>query len=765
MDKKADWADGLVGDSALPADEFTWTDASNYGLDGFDFNQTMNEGVLNHGSLPGATPGPSREGDEQALENVRGMAGLPDDLFSGGGTDVSFVDTDPLQVVDAGFHLDTMLGESEVPLTEAQRKVASLADLGWLDPTQEQDPERLPKELLPDRPPLNSVPELEEAWGANRRTDGLQRVPANELEAVKYTESIKSPPPALPGVRAANEVFKAAVQHASRRSHRGHPLRAIAAELVDTLGDDPRVPAAMQHLADDHGLVGNVFVRAASFNNFKGGRWVKMLKSMGHTGSTSARYLLTDSKALGQRLGMTAVTKVPWKKALAHYGPVLVSEGYRVASGGVAKDRLRYAFLSGRVAAEAAIAENLPIDVRPADRVSSDEAFKAFKAAGPRKVEVIASMEQRALLAKRAELNSNIQKWAANGLLSQEAGLRLISSRAAYPEVYKTAMSLMTATANPEQYGGSGVGVVARQAALFETLAEKEASLEAGERKKVAVYLAQKVKSGSLTKKEAQRILAVNKPSHELFRLATMAVQTAAMYRKMDFKVEDAKEYEGPVQKAAQQQPVDAPVHTASQRKIMAASEASGIAVPEFTSMMHWARQQMSEGMMGKDFGQLMAARWSNKILRHGAELIRELRAEHEGLSGNLYVDAAAYATPGGLKGCMAGGLKHRSNQVRTVLAMPKCAGCVHGSNGFCNQYSKPLIKSASDVADDPKDLQKRAIYMADASDAEVTGSMFATSEFDLQSPMDNLTLDSALSVESLGGVLFGDGMTLTDEG
>lgn len=759
MSKQADWTEAILGESALPADEFTWTDGSNYGLDGFHFDQTMNEGVLNHGSLPGATPGPSREGDDQSYSTIKGMPDLPEELFPEVDQDVSFTDTDPLQVVEDGFYLGDMLGDTEVPMEEATRKVASLADLRWLDPTQPQDPRRLPKELdVSEDGGLYSVPELEEAWGVNRRTDGLHRVPAQDLEAVRYTEQIKSPPPATPGIRASSEVFRDAVQRASRRSHYGHPLQKIAQDLVDTLGQDPRLPSVMERLASEHGLVGTVFIRAASFPGLKNGKWASDLKRI----ARRARYVLGED-IHAQKVGKVRVSSVPWEHALEHYRPILSADGYEIDSMLSPKDALRKAFLAGPKKVGAAVGHNLPKNAAAADRVSAQDAFRAMAAQGPRELEIVASLEKRALQEKRARLRGEIQKWEKAGHLSAKEAFRLASSPADISDIRRALASLVHATPSRD-YDGSGVGTSEHRVSVFESLGQKEAALEAGERLKLSRYLAKHVNAGLLTSQEATRIMMIPKPVHELHRIAAMAVQVAGTHRRVVFDVEDVREYEGPVRKAAQQQARPSDTFSAEQRKIMAAAEAGGVPATEIRSFMRWARQQMSEGVMGQDFNQLLAARWSTPILQASAKLLRELRAAHEGLSGNIYVDASAYATTGGLKGCEAGALKHRANQVRTVLAMPQCGSCVHARQGTCGIYNKPIIQTVSDVVPDPRGFQARALRMADAPDAEVTASLFSPAEFGLQSLMDQeISLEEDLGAGGLGEILFGDGLTLED--
>jgi len=179
--RQADWVDELLKRAAsqTPSDDFTFTDAANGLLDGFSFDSPYNEGVLDNARLP----------------EVKGLSGLPDGVVTAEDETLQIGFEGDIELNDEtdGMDLDAMLsveeGGEDVP--EAVRKAASIVNLDWLDPTQKQDPDRLPSELRPDRPPLNSIPALEAAWGSNEPTTGTLRVPAKDREAEVYLESIK----------------------------------------------------------------------------------------------------------------------------------------------------------------------------------------------------------------------------------------------------------------------------------------------------------------------------------------------------------------------------------------------------------------------------------------------------------------------------------------------------------------------------------------------------------------------------------------------
>ena len=95
---------------------------------------------------------------------------------------------------------------------------------------------------------------------------------------------------------------------------------------------------------------------------------------------------------------------------------------------------------------------------------------------------------------------------------------------------------------------------------------------------------------------------------------------------------------------------------------------------------------------------------------------------------------------------------------------MPRCGGCVHAREGRCSVYNKPLIASPDEVLTDVTATQKQMLHMANASDAEVTGSLFNPSEFNLGTQMDELELSGQTSTEKLGEVLFGGLLMGEDE-
>jgi hypothetical protein len=293
-DKKAEL--DILGETHIPSDLLTPTLGSNYGLDGppdMEYGMGVLDGVLSpeHMEAPALPTGLTKSGAEE------------------------------------GMDLTAYLGED------------SLADLEWLDPTQLPDPERLPER------PVN-IPELEEAWGVDRRTDGMH-VYAQDLGHAKYVESLEK---GSKSKRASRRSMEKVIRRAMQRSAIGQDLDAILSEARVHLGAEAdRMANALNLVADEHGLAGNVFIRAAAYPGYSEGKW-KTLRKLG------AQYVIVTPEQMKQATwiqdgrctytGKQAVTEVPWKEARRHYAQLLLaSKGVRLASGD-AREALKQAFLA-----------------------------------------------------------------------------------------------------------------------------------------------------------------------------------------------------------------------------------------------------------------------------------------------------------------------------------------------------------------------------------------------------------------------------------
>jgi len=380
--------------------------------------------------------------------------------------------------------------EGGMHLLAAEREAASLADLSWLDPTQEQDPERLPKELRPDKPPLNSIPELEDAWGVNRRTTGLELVPNREREIADYEKSIESGLPATPGVeKSADQAWH--IKKAVRMSHYGRSMVEIGKYLRANV-DPATAKKAQAIIASEHGVAGNVFVRASAFPGLRNGKWAKELKKACRT----ARYVITTDPAVAAKLSMQMVNKVPYRKALRQYLPHLTAAGYKVAAvGSDPKKTLQLAFLTGPKEA-AHVPSTKPVHVQAHERVSVEDARKAFKDAPKEAQQVI----KRDTTAKdRRSALRVVHKAMRAGFISMNDAIKLGQSQASPKAIRRTAEAIARANLMPKQatYGGVGTRVTEHQQegrdAAWAKLAQAE--LAAGQMKKAMAHVARMVQA------------------------------------------------------------------------------------------------------------------------------------------------------------------------------------------------------------------------------------------------------------------------------
>lgn len=753
------WTD-FIGSSSLPADELTFPTGNNYGLDGFQFDTPYGEGVEESARLP----------------ESKGLSGLPDGIVTTAAPDL---DARQLTEDDNGLDLASMLSEDEGGLG----KNASVVDLEWLDPSQEPDPERLPN----NEHTLDSLSQLEGAWGAYR-TDGIHGVPNRDHHEAR----VRSP-------KTAGDI-RDVMLRATRQAHYGMPFddiqRNVAAELGDDIG---RVRWAMKMLRSECGLLGKVFVRASAFPGLRNGKWVKELRRA----ARGARYVITEDATVADKLGMQMVDEVPWGDALTHYLPRLQAGGYKVAANGDPSVILRNAFLRGP---EVAVPTTSPKPGVLPTVASETEARRAL--AHPVAHVDVVTPEKHAVEVKRRAALVQIAKWVKQGSLDHQDALRLYASNASHQTLLRTATGLMTASEKASEYEGAGYYALrnaqAARQAVWTSLEQQEKEVRDAVQARIASYLDHVVNAGLLTKIEAQRIRDLKKSPADTQRLIAAAVQLAKQHRVASLPVPDVREYVDnhyqmfvperrtgttEKQRIALAERIQRDKESKDLDRVIAARKAKPVviqptkkyggtvytentvmsrrasaAAPEVRAMVKWARTQLTEGVAGHEFDQLIAARWSEPVRMAGSELIKKIRADHEGLSGHVYVDASVYASPSGVTGCERGGLKHRTNAIRYVLAMDRCASCTLAqtrANGqsVCSKYNK--ILASEPPVENPKAYQREMIRRANASDAENTATLFNPSEFSLQNEaLEDIHFEDAPPVDKIGEVLFG-GMEL----
>jgi len=817
-------------ESQLPQGEFILSTGSNYGMDGFDFDTPYDEGKNNGQDSSYRLPGSASSG----------MSSLPGDMMA---SDHSFPDIPASALEEEG------VGD----ITEMMKE-GSLVGLGWLH--GEQDPSRLPHETH-----NTMIPELEEAWGTLRRTDGLGLVPNIDPEIADYEHVARETPK-----KATREELARVVQRAMRRSAYGEPLRDILKQAAEDLGpaNVNRVLKAMQQVKAEHGLAGKVFIRASAFPGLSNGKWKQEIRKK----CTQAIYVIDkQGSGVGDVIKKEVVQSIPWNVALGHYTTLLQAAGHKVAAKGHPRDILKAAFLSEPTPVKTHIDRDKPIQVMPSDQVTKAQAWEDFKAASKPVREVVNLMERQAE-EYRQKVQLQIAKWAKKGLIRTAEAKRLVQSPASPHMILRAAASIIFSFDEGAYSGGEGLSVVKQYElwpdakTAFSELAASEQ--QAVEDQKIAELAARTtfeavnklVQGGLLTNGEGSKLLAKKLTTADCMKYAFAIISKRSQLKGAVAATPKAREYIGagnrglnrPVasdQQAAQalanhQDPTaramgvlserDAMLLNGQLRKVMAVGlitegEASRLkklgkglnetlklvgaiiakraalkgevvvktpekadyrgagerAIPkpkeasdearrqlkaskpkvsanelEIRQMVRWASQEMNGGVAGSELDALLQARFSTKLRDAAKDRIAALREKHEGLAGFLYVDASSYASPEGTKGCEEGGLRHRANGLKYVLAMKRCSGCtLRNADEICQKYNKELVQAAP--VEDRKAYQEKSIRLADAPDHEVTASLFDPNEFNLNnSELEGMNVEDAPEYVDVGDIFFG---------
>lgn len=682
----------------------------------------------------------------------------------------------------------------------------SLTDLSWLDPTQLQDPERLPKS-----PTDQMIPELVEAWG--RRTDGQTITAARDLTRARYEDSLSSPLVTQP---VSSDLLRPVVAKAMRRSAAGEDIHTILNQTLGSVGKAAgQIAPALRAVRAEHGLAGNVFIRASAYPGYASGKWSTHLRRY----ANGAQYVLVTAQELrdatwirdGRCLftSKKAVTEVPWDEAYAYYAPRLAAVGKKIASTKTHKKQaLQKAFLS--VSEKEARESLFPTQVAQGDRVSTSEARAAFESYVPEARKVFDPAGKRAQ-EKDAAVLAQLSRWHTQGLLSKRAHDAIASAPTSSDAKVAAALSLLKllhkrgfqGSANQALVGERALraarseraaeasqkraeevprALAAREAATLEALSQKqEAALvkaldtasawlrksdfggvpnaaheknlevranQAGDRTRASIQKASDVEaelqnrallSSLEVRPEQQRVARVQeackKVAHAIdagLRGYRLADEIRRLIPEADAKL--ASRYLDQLLKksgALTEPPAKAKTYNGVQFQRNASSPVSpsqGERVGVLPAL-RWARQVMSEGFAGKNLDDLIQNRFASRVRDAMAPELRELRAQHEGGSGFLYVDAEAYASPTGITGCEKGAAKHRTNSIRSVRAMDRCNDCALASvledgTRRCSAYNKTLVEDVS--GPDLQALRASNIRAAGMNDAELTASFFA---------------------------------------
>jgi len=634
-DKNADL--DIMAEAFLPAELFTPSLGSNYGMDGYpdmEYGMGVLEGILD--------------------QEYQDAPAFPTGVQKGAAAEMD---------------LNEMMGDE------------ALADLKWLDPTQLQDPDRLPVQTV-----NTMIPELVEAWGVHHRTDGVHTA-AHQKDLAHVRAMDEAPTKKKANARTIEKV----VTHAMRRSVEGQHIERIVREAAESMGVEmERVVPLLRRVAVDHGLAGNVFIRASAYPGWGTGKW----KRHANRHAKQARYIVVSSNDMDQATwiqdgrcnytGKRAVTEVPWDRAYAHYAPRLEATGRKVASEG--RESLRKAFLS-----------------HPARKIT----------------ETTLPVEQR---------EGNVDFGSA------------------FRTQYDVGAATSTHAASEQPFGWStdpkerplreDLRSVVRQATTDKALGVVRGFLDRG------LTTEARVRQLFATHKDIQKVAAVLSQKHP-----------------------QERGYTGMVFKSASLNGTEQVVFSDESKAVAKAATENGVSANEIRGVLRTARRVMSEGFAGKDLTSYLTNRFSDALLTAAKGLVSEIRTAHEGLSGFVYVDAEAYASPAGVKGCESGSLKHRANQIQNVRAMPRCASCAlarvrEDGTRKCGAYNKTLVTADDVSGSELLHIKKANIQSAEMTDAETTASLFAPTydpnDFSLtNSNLENVAFDSLPETEKLAEIMF----------
>lgn len=441
----------MAKSSQMPDGGLIPTFGGNYMMDGFEFDSDYGDGPESARKDP----------DPNLPRSQNGLAALPD----------GFLDVEPGEEFDFNMVQASDEDSSLGSLSAFAKNATRLSDLHWLEGA-EQDPDRLPENInllytdmdefgrttIEDVPESGTRPELESAWGVNRRTDGQNIVPN-----IEYPRPVTGPTSAIGG-----DQFRQIVAHAMRQSAFGHDLETIAREVLAFLGGDPTkltgtkgmraLTAAMRSVRAEHGLVGNVYVRDSAFPNILTGKWDSTLKKR----CASARYFLTAKgsklSAYDNYLGKKVVTSIPWDEAMSHYREVFASLGQKVASGDPRR-ALAAAFLNRSV--REAKETNFPTYVAPT--VSAKTAAESIRKAEA--IKPAAPVVKDASVSLRKKADARIARWVRAGLLTPQAALEM-QTRISDPwELYRTASEVVASALPSKDYKGPVFAPLQRKSA------------------------------------------------------------------------------------------------------------------------------------------------------------------------------------------------------------------------------------------------------------------------------------------------------------
>jgi hypothetical protein len=727
-------------ESKLPG-ELNENWGSNYMMDGFWHDMEYEHGLKEN---PPANPIPQPA--------TSGMSQLPDGMIMGAEFEEILHGVEREE--EGGMDLGELgIVEKEAKLSiNVDRSDSGVVDHSWIGDAY-QDPTR-----LPNMPVDNGIPELQQAWGD--RSDGIQRIDLYDRGAVSYEDALQHEEDDDPLNR---DKLAKLVQGAMRRSAAGVPIDTIRRELVDQLGPEQgrKVVGPVRAIGAEHGLVGNVYVRASAYPGLHTGKWGDALKKA----AKGSRYLVAgcdgqDCGSCACALGLTLVSspnEIDWNDAYSHYAPGLEATGRLDRTATVMDKRiaLQQAFLRREVTPRTTVEPSRPRVSMPGDGIELSEAIKsvtAFKV--PHRV--VVDMATRYKQDDAEKVVTKLGQMVRAHLVTPEEAERLIQSKAPPHEILKAAaqIALVVKTARyPGPERPAPGGDISREAA-WEGLKRSEAKVAQAEmRRRVrAEELDQKVRmikaqvNGGLKGEKLAALIRDTLTREEALAAGDVLGPFLKKTGALNPKAPETREYSD-----------------ATFTRHVAKAPEMDVPTGEIRKAARWVRQQMSEGTAGSELDTLIQLRLGPKVASAAGERIAAQRKEHEGLSGHIYVDAAAYASAEGTTGCEEGGLRHRANGLKFVRAMERCGPCVFkNADGVCQKYNKVLLDEIPD--DVAEQFRTKHIEAHEMSDEEQLAAMFsvgteaasAAQEFDLH----NAALDDVDSATpehgAIDGIFFG---------
>jgi hypothetical protein len=478
-------------------------------LDGFDFSEEYGEGVLTERkdtttSRTTGMPAPARSQD--------GLAALPDGFVTGEKEaaldDSVFAGADGVDVGD---------------LSDMVRTAGHITDLSWLE-LAEQDPDRLPTQHND-----KALQGVVEAWGVNRRTDGVEVIP----------NVVVPPPPRSQVALLPGDQYREVVASAMRKSAFGVPFDNIVADVAAHLGPaiehvatEPRLQklaAAIRQIKAEQGIAGQVFLRDAAFPGLLSGKWDAAIRRK----CANAHYWLTrpGSKlaAYENYLGKRVVASIPWDEALDYYRSTLEVIGRRLASG----DPKTVLIAALRQEAQKRDREATVIPHSPQAQEQRLELKKAWEALATAPLPTRQIIQKDTVRVSLEQARAKMASWVGAGLLSEGAAREILTRSGETPEnMLRAGAKVIASTARREAYEGHGtkVKVPLRMATRTGEWAAQEtvrvASVMADRatrqvRAKVEALFRGWVKTGSIETKMADALLASNATNEELLVLGS----------------------------------------------------------------------------------------------------------------------------------------------------------------------------------------------------------------------------------------------------